>query len=413
MRKFVISILGVLILAAMLGGGCVKSSPAPSERAPAPAAQQLDIGVCSPLTGPAAFLGTETIDGIQMAIEDQNKEGGVTIAGQKYTLNPIVRDTKNDVVLGKNVAEELAYDKKVKIIFGPFLADGVGMQTVTEPNKILTFFIQSAIPQQIGPNKPYSFFVSFPIPQMTYKCLYYINEFYPQAKTVYSMEADVPTAPRWAAATEQSCKLLGFNYLGYEKAPVTTKDFTPIIARVLSHNPDIIDTGGIGGSMGGLCALMIKQLRQAGFTGPIMIPAAPPEEVLEQTVSAESLDKVVSQYIDISGSVVNPKSRDVMNRFQEKYRMEAVDVVSSYYNVMMAFFQFLNTQNTMDSTAWMQGFANYRWQGLMGFESSWIGQVGDGINRRVLQNTWVTHYENGKPVTDYTAPIPWSFFVTK
>ncbi len=74
MRKFVISILGVLILAAMLGGGCVKSSPAPSERAPAPAAQQLDIGVCSPLTGPAAFLGAPEARTLEMLVEAQNKK---------------------------------------------------------------------------------------------------------------------------------------------------------------------------------------------------------------------------------------------------------------------------------------------------------------------------------------------------
>jgi hypothetical protein len=54
-----------------------------------------------------------------------------------------------------------------------------------------------------------------------------------------------------------------------------------------------------------------------------------------------------------------------------------------FYNVMTAMFEFLNTQNTMDTTAWMQGFAKYRWQGIMGFESSWIGEVGDGINRRI------------------------------
>ena len=162
--------------------------------------------------------------------------------------------------------------------------------------------------------------------------------------------------------------------------------------------------------MGGLGALLIKQIRQAGFTGPIMIPAAPPEEVLEQTVPALSLNKVVSQYINPNGPVVDPKYRDVLARFKAKYKMEGVDVVTSFYNVLSAFFGFLNTQNSMDTTAWMQGFAKYRWQGIMGFESSWIGQVGDGINRRVLSSNWVTHYENGKPVTDFTAPVAWSLF---
>ena len=77
---------------------------------------------------------------------------------------------------------------------------------------------------------------------------------------------------------------------------------------------------------------------------------------------------------------------------------------------MMGFFEFLNTQDTMDTTAWQEGFGEYRWNGFHGIESFWVGLKGDGINRRNLENTWVTHYENGKPVTDYEAPMPWEFF---
>lgn len=404
MRKLVTLILTAVIVAVIVAGGwACAPQPAPPKT--------LDIGVASPLTGPAAFLGNETCNAILMAIDDQNEQGGVTIAGQQYTLNPIQRDTKADGAVGKSVAEELVLDKKVKVIAGPFQADAIGLQTVTEPNKVLAFFIQFLTPDMTGPGKPYSFAVSFPIPQMTYKCLYYIQKNYPQAKTVFSMEADVPDAPAFAGATQGSCKLLGLEYLGFEKVPVDTRDFMPIIARVLTHNADVIDTGNIGGVMGGLGALLIKQLREAGFTGLIFIPAAPPEEVLEQTVPAQSLDKVVSHYVNVDGSVVDPKYRDVTVRYRAKYNQEAVDIVPAYYNVMTGLFQFLNTQNTMDSTAWMQGFSKYRWQGLMGFESSWIGQVGDGTNRRVFQNNWVTEYKNGKPVTEFTAPIPWELFV--
>jgi branched-chain amino acid transport system substrate-binding protein len=374
----------------------------------------LDIGIATPLTGPAAFLGNQVSNAVLLAIDNQNAQGGVTIGGQKYTLNPIQRDTKADAAVGKTVAEELVLGKKVKIIAGPFQADAIGVQSVTEPNKVLTFFIQFLTPEMTGPSKPYSFAVSFPIPQMIYKCLYYIQKKYPQAKTVFSMEADVPDAPAFAGTTEGCCKLLGFNYLGFEKVPMDTRDFAPIIARVRTHNPDVIDIGNIGGVMGGLGALLIKQIRDAGFSGIIFTPAAPPEEVMEQTVPAQSLDKVINaNYVDVNGPVADPKYRDVMNRFLAKYKQPPVDIVPAYYNVMTGLFQFLNTQDTMDTRAWMQGFANYRWKGVMGFESSWIGLVGDGINRRVFQNNWVTHYENGKPVTDYTAPIAESLFVIK
>ncbi len=413
MRISVISILGVLVLAAILGGGCATPAPAPASTAtPAPApAQQLDIGDCSPLTGTMAFLGNQTINGNLLAIDDQNAKGGVTIGGQKYTINPIVRDTKADVVVAKTVAEELVYDKKVKVITGPFLADGVGIQTVTEPNKVMAFFIQAAITQQVGPNKPYSFFVSFPVTQMTYKLLYYVDQKkLTTGKTVLSLAADVPDLVNFTNAMQAACKELGYDWVGYEKFSTDTRDFGAFVSRVIAHKPDIVDAGNTGGVMGGVQCVMLKQLRAAGFRGPILIPAPPPEEVLESTVPAQDMNGIITQYVNPDGSVVKPEYSDVCKRYQAKYKEEAVGIVTSFYNVMSALFDFLGTQNAMDTTSWMQGYSKYCWNGIMDMQSCWIGQVGDGINRRVFNNNWVTHYENGKPVTDFTAPIDWNLF---
>jgi ABC-type branched-subunit amino acid transport system substrate-binding protein len=262
-----------------------------------------------------------------------------------------------------------------------------------------------------GPKKPYTYFCSFPYPQNDYKLLSYTNKYYPEAKTVLSLEADVPDAPAFVKAADDAGKLLGYTHLGYEKFSTETRDFAPIITRALTKKPDIIDTGNVGGVMGGLHAILVKQLREAGFSGPVIIPAAPPEEVLQQTVPAQSLNKVISQYVNLDGPVVDPKYREVGVRYKAKYNEEGVDIVQSYYNVTMALFEFLNTQNTLDTEIWMQGYSKYKWQGLTGTESFWVEQVGDGINRRVFSNNWVTHYENGKAITDYEAPVPWDLFV--
>ena len=163
--------------------------------------------------------------------------------------------------------------------------------------------------------------------------------------------------------------------------------------------------------MGGVQTVMLKQLRAAGFTGPILIPANPPEAVLEATLTPQALDKVVTIHINVDGPVVKPGFRDVCKRYYAKHNEEPTAIIPNFHNVMTALFDFLNTQDTMDTTVWMEGFSQYRWDGLMDTESFWVEQVGDGINRRVFVDNWITHYENGKPVTDFTAPIPWELFV--
>ena len=161
----------VLTVAVTLASGCTTAPTAPTTTpAPVPAevTQQLDIGAASPLTGSPAFLGNQIVNTVLMAIEDQNAKGGVTIAGQKYTLNPIQADTKADAAEAIKIANQLIFDKKVKVITGPFQADAIGMQNDTEKNKILLFPIV-ADPPVIGPKKPYTFGVAFPQAQMTYK----------------------------------------------------------------------------------------------------------------------------------------------------------------------------------------------------------------------------------------------------
>jgi ABC-type branched-subunit amino acid transport system substrate-binding protein len=149
MRKLVVSIFVAAIVLAMLVSGCAKPAPSPAPTpAPAPAPPKvLDIGIATPLTGTAAHHGTMMQNGILMAIEDQNEEGGITIAGEKYTLNPIIRDNKMDLVVAKSVTEELVFDKGVKVIAGPFIMDSIAAQTVAESNKVILFLINPILPQ--------------------------------------------------------------------------------------------------------------------------------------------------------------------------------------------------------------------------------------------------------------------------
>ena len=182
----------------------------------------LDIGIATPLTGPAAHLGTNIKNAALIAIDDQNAQGGVTIAGQKYLLNPIVLDTKKDAAVGKAVAEQLVYDKKVKVVIGPFIDDAIGAQPVLESNKIMSFIVTPSRTNRhvTVPNRPYSFFFSGPIPQMFNTVTAYLQKFYPNAKTVVSMAPDLPDTVMFLNSSQMMCKLHGFGMGGCGEVPL-------------------------------------------------------------------------------------------------------------------------------------------------------------------------------------------------
>jgi branched-chain amino acid transport system substrate-binding protein len=405
MRLATLSLTAAIVIVMLAGGGSYAQTPA--------SPKTFDIGVATPLTGPAAHIGMNMKNAVLMAIEDQNAQGGVKIAGEKYLLNPIILDTKKDAAVGKAVAEQLVYDKKVKVIVGPFIDDSIGAQSVTEPNKIIAFFVTPSTPNMTGPSKPYSFFVNGLIPQLFSVGAAYIQKFYPNAKKVVSMVPDLPDAGLFINSSQMMCKRHGLEWLSAEKFPFGTTDFSPFITRALAKNPDIIDTSSTGGNMGGLCAQLIKQLRQAGFKGLIWVPAQPPPGATEEVVPENYRTRIVTIDIDWESPIVNDAYRDLCRRYVKKYNSTPIGIVGLMYNAAKPFFEFLNNQDTLDTTKWMEGFANYRWKGIFGHESFWVGKPMYGINRMAIRGSWASEYVNGKLETKWEAPIPMDLLVGK
>ena len=396
------AVIGIIVLA----GGWVYAQKTASPK-------MLDVGIALPLTGPAANLGTDVRNAALLAINDQNAQGGVKIAGETYLLNPIVMDTKMDAAVGKAVAEQLVYEKKVKIVAGPFIDDAIGAQPVLESNKIMSFLLTAATPNMTGPSKPYSFFYGGVIPQLFSNGASYIQKFYPSAKKVVSMAPDLPDTVMFLNSSQTICKRYGLEWLGAEKFPFGTRDFSPFITRALAKNPDIIDTNSTGGNMGGLCALLIKQLRQAGFKGLIWVPALPPPGAVEEVVAENYRTQIVTNDIDWEAPIVSDAYRDVCRRYIKQYNITPTAIVGLMYNALKPFFQFLNGQDTMDTTRWMERFASYRWKGIYGKEAFWVGEPMFGINRNILRHPWVSEYINGKLETRWESPIPMELFVQK
>jgi hypothetical protein len=75
------------------------------------------------------------------------------------------------------------------------------------------------------------------------------------------------------------------------------------------------------------------------------------------------------------------------------------------------FVEFLDGQDNMDSVVWMEGFAQYHWDGLFGFENYWVGKPLSGIDRQVFGPSWVGEWTDDKLVLKWAAPLSYDIFV--
>jgi len=65
-------------------------------------ADEINIGFSGPLTGPAAFIGIDSLHGAQICAKEINDAGGVVVAGKKY--NVVIRSYDDEGVGAKAVA---------------------------------------------------------------------------------------------------------------------------------------------------------------------------------------------------------------------------------------------------------------------------------------------------------------------
>jgi len=89
------------------------------------AQESIRIGWLSSLTGPLSSAAIAENQGVQFAVEEINKTGGVN--GRKLEL--VTRDTAGDPTKAVNLAKQLAFTEKVHFIIGP-VNSGESLATV-------------------------------------------------------------------------------------------------------------------------------------------------------------------------------------------------------------------------------------------------------------------------------------------
>ena len=105
---------GVALLAGFLALGLL-SSWTPQAIA---ASEEIPVGVCTALTGPLAGFGGGGVFGVQAAVDDINKQGGVMVKDlkKKLRIKLIVLDNESDETKARSLAQDMILRDKVKFI---------------------------------------------------------------------------------------------------------------------------------------------------------------------------------------------------------------------------------------------------------------------------------------------------------
>jgi branched-chain amino acid transport system substrate-binding protein len=231
-------------------------------QAQAQQACEVKLGALGPMSGPAAQWGLAMLGAAELAAAEANARN-FTVAGRRCTVSVVSYDTRYTAEGAAAGINNLA-SQGVRFVIGP-----VGSPEVTGAKPVATrhnllMFANSYAKNAIGPQWPLVFHLgpgpsewAAPIVRM--------------AQQHFGMRSVAVVAPNDQGGTDiASVDAEVYRSLGitateeyYQRG---TTNFAPIVTRILAGRPDAVDTAS---SPPGDSGLIVRQLRQAGFTGPI------------------------------------------------------------------------------------------------------------------------------------------------
>ncbi|WP_153125083.1 ABC transporter substrate-binding protein [Peribacillus tepidiphilus] len=304
-------------------------------------ASTVNIGYTGPLSGPAAFYGERTLNGVKMAVDEINSSGGFEVNGKTYTINLVPLDDKylpNEA--GAN-AKRLIQEHKTPIIFTPHSGGVMALQVFNEIDKFIIGAYTSEPKVAEGGNT-----LTVRIPPR--------YDGYMEPFSKYAMErfgkkiAALPTASQYGKDWTET--LLPYweksgGEVVFKSAIDFSKetDFFTVVTNALKEKPDVLFIGGASEPT----AKVAKQARELGFKGGFII--------MDQA-KLDEMKAVTGSYDVLEGSIgvlplVNsdsPAIPEFVKNYRAKFNVDPGSEAGLNYIAMHIFVEAMKAAGSVD-----------------------------------------------------------------
>ncbi|WP_040205185.1 ABC transporter substrate-binding protein [Neobacillus jeddahensis] len=227
----------------------------------------IKVGVNLELSGGVASYGESLAAGINLAVDEINKKGGVD--GKK--LDVVKVDNKSDAAEATNGAIKLTSQDKVTAIIGAATSgDTVAQTEIANSNKTVLLTPSGTSPNvtvtEKGKLNEFVFRTSFIDPfQGTVAANFASKELKVKNVAIFADSAS-DYAKGLAASFKETFKAAGGKIVAEEAYVAKDTDFRATLTRIKSKNPEFIFIPGYYEEVG----LIVKQAREMGITAPLM-----------------------------------------------------------------------------------------------------------------------------------------------
>lgn len=257
-----------------------------------PAAEKLAFGVITPLSGGAAHYGTNFWRGIQIAAEETNQGGGVTIGGKKVQLEPVVCDDEFKSDKSVNCGRRLASMNRVPLIMTPASLSAFPLMGFNEKMPFLLMATSQSPSFTEKGNKLVVRFVNNvdrTMDRWVSLLIKHLERGGTPAKSIAIMEVNTQLGKEWVQAFEREWRKRNREIVGKASYDANETDYYPQLTSLLPRKPDLVLLTTVDEPS----ALVIKQARELGFKGTFVNSAASSGERLLELLPPDVVNGTV------------------------------------------------------------------------------------------------------------------------
>jgi branched-chain amino acid transport system substrate-binding protein len=311
--------------------------------------QELRIGGIGSLSGGGTAWGLAIMRGTELAIDDVIAEGGLKVGDQVYKPSLVMVDDLYSGNGGKAGAERLLYQEKVKFIVGPLgsppaLATVGVLDEAREKDGIVAINLAGAAALGLLKNKykaPFNFVIANTNREFAPALVNWYKTNYPALKKVAIIAPNDAVGQTIVPTLIEAYKQAGIE-VWFEMFERGTKEFTPLITRMIAAGVNALD---LDNNAPGEAGLLYRQAKQAGFRGMIWQTGGP--GVLElQEIAGKASNGFLSYELYDADS---PSGKKFVADYEKKYGKGVINGHTPIiYNAVKLLFEAMRRAGSVD-----------------------------------------------------------------
>ena len=339
-KRAMVGFVGVAFAALLTGcGGSEKKSDGKES-------DTVKIGVNMELTGGVAIYGQSSYNGIKLAVDEINANGGK----KRKKVELVVFDTKSEVAEATNGATKLITQDKVKALLGPATSGAaLAAQQVATDHKIPMIAVagtaENVTVDEKGQTRPFIFRAPFIDPFQGTVMATFANKDLKAKTAVIYMDNSSDYSKGLTKAFEETFTKAGGTVVGKEAYLQKDADFKAALTKIKAMNPDVIYVPGYYQEV----SLIIKQARELGITAPMMGGDGWDSPKLAEVAGAASLANCFMSN-HYSNDDTDPVVQKFAAAYEKKYGAKPEAFAALSYDSMMLLADAMKRAGTTEDT---------------------------------------------------------------